>query len=136
MRAERVEKALHFDISHDDDVTMTTSSGVQAEAQTSSSGVQAEAQTRSSGTQASTRMGESETQTGRIKTKERGRQAIEYRSDEIEQLRHASESEKQALIDQHAQNVERIRQQVMAEGEAAHIRMKENINKEPLKRHK
>ena len=94
MRAERVEKALHFDIPQDDDVTMTTSSRVQAEAQTSSSGVQAEARTRSSGTQSSTRMEESETQTRRIKTKERGSQATEDRSDEIEQLRHASEQNK------------------------------------------
>ena len=69
LRHNRVERALHFDISQDDDVSMTTSSGVQAEAQTSSSGVQAEAQTRSSGTQPSTRMKESEMQTGRINNK-------------------------------------------------------------------
>ena len=101
MRAERIENALHFDISQGDDdvgMTQTTSSGVQAEAQTSSSGVQAEAQTRSSGTQSSTtRMEEPETQTIKIK-KNRGSQATEDRSDEIEQSRHASELEKQALI--------------------------------------
>ena len=32
MRTDRVEKAVHFDISQDDDVPMTASSGVQAEA--------------------------------------------------------------------------------------------------------
>ena len=73
MRAERVEKAVHFDISQGDDVPMTQtySTGVQAEAQTSSYGVQAEAQTSSSGTQSSkTRMDEfGGTQTTMIKTK-------------------------------------------------------------------
>ena len=99
-------------------MAQTTSSGVRAEAQTSSSGVQAEAQTRSSGNQSSTtRMEESETQTRYIRKNDRGSQATEDRSNEIEQLRHASELEKQALITQHAQNVGRIRQQVMAEGE-------------------
>ena len=44
----------------------------------------------------------------KIKTKERGSQATEDRSEEIEQLRYASELEKQALIDQHVQNVESI----------------------------
>ena len=90
LRTERVENALHFDISQGDDdvgMTQTTSSGVQAEAQTSSSGVQANMRpkTTSSGTQSTTRMEESETQTRRIKTKERGSQATEDRSDEIEQ---------------------------------------------------
>ena len=75
MRADRVEKALHFDTSRHDDVPMTQtySTGVQAEAQTSSYGVQAEAQTRSSGTQPSkTKMDEfGGTQTTRLKTKEK-----------------------------------------------------------------
>ena len=62
--------------------------------------------TTSSGTQSSTRMEESEIQTRKIKkTKGRGSQATEDRSEEIEQLRYASELEKQTLIDQHAQNV-------------------------------
>ena len=65
-------------------------------------------------------MEESETQTRRIKTKERGSQATEDRSEEIEQLRHASELYKQAPIEQHAQHVERIRQQVMAEADTPH----------------
>ena len=133
MRAERVEKALHFDISQGDDVPMTISTGVQAEAQTNSYGVQAEAQTRSSGTQSSTtRLEDSETQTRYVRTKGRGSQATEDRFGEIEQVRRASELGKQALIDQHAQNVERIRQQVMAEGEAAHSRMKEGYKQEAL----
>ena len=58
MRAERVEHAVHFDISRDD-VTMTQATGVQAEAQTDSTEVQANPQTTSSGTQSSkTRMDE------------------------------------------------------------------------------
>ena len=141
LRTERIENALHFDISQGDDdvgMTQTISSGVQAEAQTTSSGVQAEAQTSSpgvqanvrpkttsSGTQSSTRVEESETKTKRIKTKERGSQATEYRSEEIEQLRHASELEKQTLIEQHTQNVERTRQQVMAEADTSHHRKTE-----------
>ena len=76
-------------------------------------------------------MAESEAQTRSIK-KKKGSQATEDRSDEIEQLRHASEIEKQAPIDQHAQNVERIRQQVMAEGEASHNRKKEESKQEVL----
>ena len=109
MRADRVEKALHFDIPKDDDVTMTAPSGVQAEAQTDSTGVQAKAQTNSSGTQTSkTKMDDfGGTQATRIKTKEKGNQATEDRSGEIEQLRQASELEKQALIDQYEQNIER-----------------------------
>ena len=67
-------------------------------------------------------MEESETQTRKITTKERGSQATEGRSEEIEQLRHANELENQALIEQHVQNVERIRQQVMAEAETSHHR--------------
>ena len=100
MRAERVDNALHFGFSQDDDVTVTqtTSSGVQAEAQTSSSGVQAEARTISSGTQSSkTKMDEFGTQTVRVKTKSKGNQATEDRSEETEQFRQASEIEKQAL---------------------------------------
>ena len=60
-----------------------------------------------------------------MKTKERGSQATEYRSEEIEQIRYARELEKQAHIEQHVQNVEGIRQQVMAEGETSHHRKKE-----------
>ena len=130
LRSERVENALHFDISQGDDdvgMTQTISSGVQAEAQTTSSGVQANVRpkTTSSGTQSSTRVEESEIQTRRIKTKERGSQATEDRSEEIEQLRHASELEKQACIEQHTHNVERIRQQVMAEANTSPHRKKE-----------
>ena len=120
---------MHFDISQDDGdvgMTQTTSSGVQAEAQTSSPGVQANVRpkTTSPGTQSSTRMEEPETQTRRLTTKERGSQATEDRSEEIEQLRHASELENQAPIELHTQNVERIRQQVMAEAETSHHRKK------------
>ena len=80
LRSERVEKALHFDLSQGDDddvgMTQTTSSWVQAEAQTSSSGVQVRPNTSSSGTQSSTTiMEESETQTRKINTKGRGTQS-------------------------------------------------------------
>ena len=116
MRAERVENALHFGISQDDDVpmTQTTSSGVQAETQTDSSGVQAKAQTDSTGVQAKAQTNSSGTQSSKTKVdefggtqttivikKDKGNQATEDRPEEIEQLRQASEIEKQALIDQH-----------------------------------
>ena len=52
MRTERVEKAVHFDISQDD-VPRTQTTGVQAKAQTDSTEVQANPQTISSGTQSS-----------------------------------------------------------------------------------
>ena len=55
-------RADHFDMAQGDDdvdVTMTASTGVQAEAQTDPTGVQAKAQTTSSGSQSSkTRMDE------------------------------------------------------------------------------
>ena len=52
MRTERVDNAVHFDISQDE-VPMTQTTGVQAEAQTDSTEVQANPQTTSSGTQSS-----------------------------------------------------------------------------------
>ena len=72
------------------------------------------------------------TRTTNIKTKEKGNQATEDRSGEIEQLRQASEIEKQALIDQYGQKVERIRQQVMAEADAEHSRKKEGYKQQFL----
>jgi len=131
MRTDRVEKAVHFDISQDDDVPMTASSGVQADAQTDSTGVQANPQTTSSGSQSSTTKMDQfgGTQTTKIKMKDRGSQATEDRSEETEQLRQASELEKQVLIEQHEQNIETVRQQVMeqvmAQAEAEHSRKKE-----------
>ena len=75
-------------------MTQTTSSRVQAKAQTDSSGVRAKAQTTSSGTQSSkTIMDEfGGTQTPIIIKKDKGNQATEDRSEEIEQLRQASEN--------------------------------------------
>ena len=92
MRTERVDNAVHFGISQDD-VPMTQTTGVQAEAQTDSTGVQAKAQTTPSGSQPSeTKMEEfGGTQRTRIKKKDKGNQATEDRSEEIEQLRYASE---------------------------------------------
>ena len=127
---------MHFDIpqGYDVDVTMTASTGVQAKVQTDSTEVQAKPQTTSSGTQPpKTKMDEfGGTQTTITKTKDKGNQATEGRSEEIEQLRQANEIEKQALIYQHEQNVERVRQQVMAEGEAEHSRKKEGYKQEFL----
>ena len=117
---------MHFGISQDDDdVGMT---------QTASTGVQAEARTTSSGTQSSrTQMDEfGGTQTIRIKTKEKGNQATEDRSEEIEQLKRVSELEQQALIHQNTQNVERIRQQVMTEADTAHDRKKQEYQRDVL----
>ena len=134
MRTERVERALHFDISQDDDdVAMTASTGVQANTQTSSSSAQTNTQTSSSSAQTvlPRRTFEAGTQSEkRVNTK--GTQATEDKSEEIEKLKRASELEKQALIDYHNQNIERIRQQVMAEGEAAHGRKKEEYQREVL----
>ena len=98
LRTDRVEKAVHFDISQDD-VPMTQTTGVQSEPQTDSTGVQAKAQTTSSGSQSSkTRMDEfGGTQTTIIKMKDKSNQATEDRSEEIEQLRQASELENKHL---------------------------------------
>ena len=74
LRAERIENALHFDISqgdHDVGMTQTTSSGAQAEAQISSSGVQAEAQTSSPGVQVNVRP--TTTSSGTIPNDQNGR---------------------------------------------------------------
>ena len=83
MRTERVEKAVHFDISQDEEVTMTASSGVQAEAQTDSTGVQAKAQTTSSGSQPSKTKTDQfgGTQTTYIRMKDKPSQATEDRSE-------------------------------------------------------
>ena len=134
LRTDRVEKAVHFDISQDD-APMTQTTGVQSEPQTDSTGVQAKARTTSSGSQSpKTRMDEfGGTQTTIIKMKDKSNQATEDRSEETEQLRQASELEKQALIAQHEQNSERVRQQVMAKGEAEHSRQKEVYKQEFLK---
>ena len=57
--------------------------------------------------------------------KDKPSQATEDRSEEIEQLRQANELEQQALIEQHEQTIERVRQQVMAQAEAEHGRLTE-----------
>ena len=98
MRTERAEKAVHFDISQGD-VSMTQTTGVQAKAQTDSTEVQANPQTTSSGTHSS-KTGVDDfggTHTTIVKTQNKCNQATEDRSEEIDQLRQASELEKQAL---------------------------------------
>jgi len=80
------------------------------------------------------------TQTTRIKMKEKGSQsqATEDRTEEIEQLRQATELEKQALIQKHEQNIERVRQQVtaqvMAHAEAEHSKKQEGYKQEFIQR--
>ena len=70
-------------------------------------------------------MEESQTQTRKIQTKRQGTQATEDRFEEIEKSKRASELlEKQALIYQHVENVENIRQQVIADADTAHDRTK------------
>ena len=54
------------------------------------------------------------------RTRTASTQATEDKSEEIEKLKRTSELEKQALIDQQAKNIERVRQQVQAESETAH----------------
>ena len=58
----------------------------------------------------------------------------DIRTRQLEMVRQAAASElhsrTQSFTSHHAQNVERIRQQVMAEGEAAHNRMKEGYKQE------
>ena len=134
MRTERVEKAVYFDTPQDD-VPMTQTTGVQSDPQTDSTGVQAQAQTTSSGPQSpKTKMEEfGGTQTTRIIMKDKENQATEDRPKEIEQLRQASGLEKQALIAQHEQNIERVIQQVMAQAESEHSRQKEVYKQEFLK---
>ena len=70
MRADRVESAVHFDIAQGD-VTMTQTTGVQAETRTDSTEARANPQTISSGTHSSkTKVDEfGGTQTTIIKTK-------------------------------------------------------------------
>ena len=137
MRRARVDSALYFDISHEDvdigddmdDISsmggaQKTDSGVQAQAQTSSSGAQTERprKTFEAGTQVAPRTRTAETQ------------ATEDKSEEIEKLKRASELEKQALIDQQAKNIERVRQQVKAEAETAHEMRKQEYLQEAMQR--
>ena len=65
--------------------------------------------------------------------KDKENQATEDRSEEIEQLRQASELEKQAPIAQHEQNIERVIQQVMAQAESEHSRQNKTYKQESLK---
>ena len=132
MRRARVDSAVYFDISHEDgvmgddmEVTQTNESGVQAQAQTNESGVQAQSQTSSSGAQ---------TRPPLNRTNTKGTQATEDKSEEIEKLKRASELEKQALIDQQAKNIERVRQQVQAEAETAHEMRKQEYLQEAMQR--
>ena len=137
MRRARVDSALYFNMSQgdgemgddmDDISSMSgarkTDSGVQAQAQTNESGAQTERprKTFEAGTQVAPRTRTAETQ------------ATEDKSEEIEKLKRASELEKQALIDQQAKNIERVRQQVQAESETAHELRRQEYLQEAMHR--
>ena len=138
MRTERITNAVYFDMSHGDDmdVTQTNEEGVQTQAQTNEAGVQAKAVSSSSGVQATVRPRktfEAGTQAEpRTNTKET--QATEDRSEEIAKIQRASELEKQALEEQHKNNIERVIQQARAESETAHESRRQEYLQEAMRR--
>ena len=123
MRTERTTNAVYFDMSHSDDmdVSRTNEAGVQSQANTNESGAQTQTQTNESGAQ--TMRPRLTKSTGaqaepRVNTKET--QATEDKSEEIAKIQRASELEKEALIEQHKNNIERVIQQARVESELAH----------------
>uniref|UniRef100_UPI0040496A99 hypothetical protein n=1 Tax=Flavobacterium sp. TaxID=239 RepID=UPI0040496A99 len=125
MRTERTTNAIYFDMSHGDDmdVSRTNEAGVQAKAVSSSSGVQANAESSSSGVQAKPTLNRSNT---------KGTQATEDRSEEIAKIQRASELEKEALIEQHKNNIERVIQQARVESELAHEGKRQVYHREAM----
>uniref|UniRef100_UPI00404B1636 hypothetical protein n=1 Tax=Flavobacterium sp. TaxID=239 RepID=UPI00404B1636 len=136
MRRARVDNALYFDMSHDDDVSLSTEAGVQTQANTNESGVQAKAESSSSGVQAKAESSSSGFQTkptlNRSNTKKT--QATEDKSEEIEKLKRTSELEKVMLKEQHKNNIERVIQQARAESELAHENRKQEYYLEAMHR--
>ena len=131
MRRARVDSALYFDMSQGDgemaddmDVSQTNEAGVQTQTQTNESGAQTMRPrlTKSTGAQAEPRVNTKETQ------------ATEDRSEEIEKIKRASELEKQALEEQHKNNIERVRQQVRAEAEALHESRRQEYQQEAMEK--
>ena len=149
MRAERVENALHFDISqgdHDMESMHSLPPSIETEIRDDMSTRTIQ---RSESSHPPSQPMSNVTHQGAAVADlsnviERNRQIAENEVRQQE-LRHARQLENvrqeaaaelhsrtQSLTDQHAQNVERIRQQVVAEGEAAHNRMKEGYKQEAL----
>ena len=61
-------------------------------------------------------------------------QATEDKSEEIEKLKLTSELEKQALEEQHKNNIERVRQQVRAEAEVLHESRRQEYHQEAMEK--
>jgi len=126
LRRDRVNNAVYFDISQSDaDMQSLYSlpasmSGISSEdfgTQTFDAGVQADMRTttREGIAQATSSMDERTTQTPIVNKKEKGSQAVEDRSEEIEKLKRAAEAEKEEMRRQHAIIVERLVQDVREE---------------------
>ena len=138
MRTERTTNAVYFDMSHGDDmdVTQTNEEGVQTQAQTNEAGVQAKAVSSSSGVQATVRPRKTKSTGAQVEPRTRSAQtqATEDRSEEIEKLKRTSELEKQALEEQHKNNIERVIQQARAESETAHESRRQEYLQEAMHR--
>uniref|UniRef100_UPI00404A62A6 hypothetical protein n=1 Tax=Flavobacterium sp. TaxID=239 RepID=UPI00404A62A6 len=137
MRTERTNNAVYFDMSQGDmDVSQTNEEGVQTQAQTNEAGVQAKAVSSSSGVQVKAESSSSGFQTkptlNSSNTKET--QATEDKSEEIEKLKRISELEKQALEEQHKNNIERVIQQARAESELAHESRRQEYYQEAMEK--
>jgi len=109
LRRDRVNNAVYFDISQGSDVDMDdgASDGIGIQTTTPS--------TREGMAQATSSMDERTTQTPIVNKKEKGSQAVEDRSEEIEKLKRAAEAEKEEMRRQHAIIVERLVQDVREE---------------------
>ena len=124
LRRERVNNAVYFDISQSDvdmeslySVSMSDISSENLGAQTFDTGVQADMRptTREGMAQATTSTNEMPTQTPYVKKKEKGSQAVEDRTSEIERIQRNAEEEQEEMRRQHARNVERLVQDVKEE---------------------
>ena len=149
MLAERFENALHFDIAQgDDDMesmhSLPPSIETEIRDDTSTRTIQLSESSHPPSQSMSNVTHQSAAVADLSNVIERNRQIAENELRQQE-LRHARQFENvrqeaaaelhsrtQSLTDQHVQNVERIRQQPMAEGEAAHNRMKEGYKQEAL----
>ena len=137
MRTERTTNAVYFDMSHGDDmdVTQTNEEGVQTQSNTNESDAQTQTQTTESGAQTMRpRLTKSAGTQSEPRVNTKGTQATEDRSEEIEKIKRASELEKEALREQHNNNIERVRQQVRAEIESAHERERQEYQQEAMEK--
>jgi chemotaxis protein histidine kinase CheA len=113
LRRERVNNAVYFDISQGD-VDMESLYSLPV----SMSDISSEnlgAQTFDTGVQATTSTNEMPTQTPYVKKKEKGSQAVEDRTSEIERIQRNAEEEQEEMRRQHARNVERLVQDLKEE---------------------